>query len=54
MLPFAVKLIRLNDKDFPLVAMMSWEPERIKHYRLVLQENETGEIVVSRHSSMFK
>nr|KAG5711380.1 hypothetical protein BaRGS_006077 [Batillaria attramentaria] len=40
-----VKLRRLTDKDFPLTALLSWDPEKIKFYRLVLQENETGEIV---------
>lgn len=40
-----VKLRRLTDKDCPLVALLSWQPEQVKHYRLVLQENETGEIV---------
>ncbi|XP_076469604.1 uncharacterized protein LOC143299947 [Babylonia areolata] len=40
-----VKLRRLTDKDFPLLALLSWKPDNIKHYRLVLQENETGEIV---------
>lgn len=40
-----VRLRRLTDKDFPLTALLSWDPERIKFYRLVLQENETGEIV---------
>ncbi|KAL8594725.1 hypothetical protein ACOMHN_051671 [Nucella lapillus] len=40
-----VKLRRLTDKDCPLVALLSWKPEQVKHYRLVLQENETGEIV---------
>jgi hypothetical protein len=43
----SVRLRRLTDKDFPLVAMMGWEPSRIRNYRVVLQENETGEIVVS-------
>lgn len=42
----AVKLKRLNDKDSPLVATLTWDPERFKFYRLVMQENETGEIVV--------
>ncbi|KAH9487794.1 hypothetical protein Btru_068354 [Bulinus truncatus] len=40
-----VRLRRLTDKDFPLRAMLTWDPERIKNYRMVLQENETGEIV---------
>ncbi|RUS78303.1 hypothetical protein EGW08_013938, partial [Elysia chlorotica] len=40
-----VRLRRLNDKDFPLRAILDWDPERIRNYRLVLQENETGEIV---------
>ncbi|PVD25343.1 hypothetical protein C0Q70_15843 [Pomacea canaliculata] len=40
-----VKLKRLNDKDSPLVATLTWNPERFKFYRLVMQENETGEIV---------
>ncbi|CAL1526220.1 unnamed protein product, partial [Lymnaea stagnalis] len=42
-----VRLRRLTDKDFPLRAILTWNPERIKNYRMVLQENETGEIVVS-------
>lgn len=40
-----VRLRRLHDKDFPLRAILDWDPERIRNYRLVLQENETGEIV---------
>jgi len=40
-----VRLRRLNDKDFPLRALITWDPERIRNYRMVLQENETGEIV---------
>ncbi|XP_059169698.1 uncharacterized protein LOC131951346 [Physella acuta] len=40
-----VRLRRLTDKDFPLRAILTWDPERIKNYRMVLQENETGEIV---------
>ncbi|KAI8782018.1 ras association domain-containing protein 5 isoform X2 [Biomphalaria glabrata] len=40
-----VRLRRLTDKDFPLRAMLTWDPERMKNYRIVLQENETGEIV---------
>ena len=43
----AVRLRRLTDKDFPLRALLTWDPERIRNYRMVLQENETGEIVVS-------
>lgn len=42
-----VRLCRLNDKDFPLRAALAWDPERFHNYRMVLQENETGEIVVS-------
>ncbi|CAG5120809.1 unnamed protein product [Candidula unifasciata] len=40
-----VRLRRLTDKDFPLRCLVTWDPERIKNYRMVLQENETGEIV---------
>lgn len=40
-----VKLRRLGDKDFPLYALLSWKADCIKYYRLVLQENETGEIM---------
>ncbi|KAL8589386.1 hypothetical protein ACOMHN_021538 [Nucella lapillus] len=40
-----VKLRRLADKDFPLYALLSWKADCSKNYRLVLQENETGEIV---------
>lgn len=40
-----VRLRRLGDKDHPLCAALAWNPERFHNYRMVLQENETGEIV---------
>jgi len=40
-----VRLRRMTDKDCPLRALITWEPERWKDYKIVLQENETGEIV---------
>lgn len=43
----AAKLRRLNDKEAPLSVCLEWENEKIPHSRLVIQENETGEIMVS-------
>ncbi|XP_071083446.1 ras association domain-containing protein 1-like isoform X1 [Haliotis cracherodii] len=40
-----VRLKRVGDKDFPLQVFLNWDPRRFTNYRLVLQENETGEIV---------
>ncbi|KAK6177499.1 hypothetical protein SNE40_015590 [Patella caerulea] len=40
-----VKLRRVTDKEYPLHICLNWDPEHLKRYRLVLQENETGEIV---------
>lgn len=39
------KLRRLNDKEAPLSVCLEWENEKIPHSRLVIQENETGEIM---------
>ncbi|ESO82339.1 hypothetical protein LOTGIDRAFT_81505, partial [Lottia gigantea] len=40
-----VKLRRVTDKEYPLHICLNWDTEYLKRYRLVLQENETGEIV---------
>ena len=48
MLLFIVaKLRRVKDHEFPLAICLSWDMEGEGQNRLVLQENETGEIDVS-------
>ena len=42
-----VRLRRVTDKEFPLMVILEWKPTDTSRFRLVLQENETGEIVVS-------
>lgn len=42
----AVKLRRVKDSEFPLITCLSWNIESPNRHRLVLQENETGEIQV--------
>lgn len=44
-----MKLWRVGDKDFPLKVCLNWGCEDLKKHRLVLQENETGEIEVGAH-----
>ncbi|KAL3853376.1 hypothetical protein ACJMK2_016924 [Sinanodonta woodiana] len=39
------KLRRVGDKECPLQVCLSWDSENLANHRLVLQENETGEIV---------
>ncbi|KAL5014591.1 hypothetical protein ScPMuIL_008861 [Solemya velum] len=40
-----VKLRRIGDKESPLAVTLNWDTTQIHKFRLVLQENETGEIV---------
>ncbi|XP_041349945.1 uncharacterized protein LOC121369139 [Gigantopelta aegis] len=39
------RLRRVTDKECPLVVVLGWKPTETSRFRLVLQENETGEIV---------
>ena len=43
---FPVKLRRVPDKEYPLLTSLEWDPDKLSYIRLVLQENETGEIMV--------
>lgn len=38
------KLRRVKDEEWPLKLCLDWELENVNNHRLVLQENETGEI----------
>lgn len=38
----------MKDAEIPLAICLAWELETVNNYRLVLQENETGEIDVSK------
>jgi len=42
-----VKLRRMPETENPLNTCLHWEEDKVLCTRLVLQENETGEIVVS-------
>lgn len=44
---FSAKLRRVKDNEYPLLICLSWDAENAHNHRLVLQENETGEIDVS-------
>ena len=48
---FAAKLRRVKDEELPLKICLDWELENVQNHRLVLQENETGEIDVRIHGS---
>ena len=43
---FPAKLRRVKDEEWPLKICLDWELENVHNHRLVLQENETGEIDV--------
>ena len=43
---FTAKLRRVKDEELPLKICLDWELENVQNHRLVLQENETGEIDV--------
>lgn len=38
----------MKDAEIPLAICLAWELENVNNYRLVLQENETGEIDVRK------
>lgn len=38
------RLRRVKDNEYPLAICLSWELENVNNHRLVLQENETGEV----------
>jgi len=45
-----VKLRRISDDEMPLQLCLSWTVDDVNsldHYQFVLQENDTGEILVS-------
>lgn len=44
----SARIRRVKDGEIPLAICLSWELDNVNNYRLVLQENETGEIDVSR------
>ena len=44
---FSAKLRRVKDEEWPLKICLDWELDNVLNHRLVLQENETGEIDVS-------
>ena len=59
----SAKLRRVKDEELPLKICLDWELENVQNHRLVLQENETGEIdvrnytvkpVLSEHSKIDK
>lgn len=40
-----VKLRRVPDTECPLLTSLEWDPDKLSYIRLVLQENETGDIM---------
>ncbi|XP_076109579.1 uncharacterized protein LOC143078606 isoform X1 [Mytilus galloprovincialis] len=40
-----VKLRRVPDVECPLLTSLEWDPDKLSYIRLVLQENETGDIM---------
>lgn len=40
-----VKLRRVPDTECPLLTSLEWDPDKLSYIRLVLQENETGEVM---------
>lgn len=46
MLFITVKLRRIPDAECPLLTSLEWDPDKLSYIRMVLQENETGEVMV--------